>query len=126
MIKRIILFLGAIFLVGCGVHDEAYYHANPEELSTALEHCSEKPQKGLSCDELKKVATEVNRLAYELQSNPINFGKKIMDLEIQLAEQKLKNHNKQRETDDVDELAKVEKELALRMAIVKWLESPVS
>lgn len=112
-------------LVSCANKDEGYYRSHPKELQQALKACpSIKPQ-GLSCEQIQKLGQRMNALAYELQSSPQGFGSKILALQEAIAKQQTESKDKTTPKANTS-LAQKKHELAEYLAVVKWLESPVS
>lgn len=119
MIKHIVSSMAALMLVACVSHDEAYYRVHPQELQAVLKQCPTEHPMQVSCQTLHHIAVEVNQLAYELQSNPQGFGSKIITLQTNI----FKPQQTSMPSDD-NKLKAMQQELAMRLAIVKWLESP--
>ncbi|MFC3909404.1 hypothetical protein ACFORL_10005 [Legionella dresdenensis] len=124
MLKQVASILVAVgLLAGCSNKDENYYRTHPMELQKAIGECSGRTS-GLSCDQLKAIASDISRLAYELQLNPQAFGRKIISLQEQLAA-KQSEYQKDASNQRLGQsIQAIQEELAQRMAIVKWLESP--
>lgn len=125
MLKSTIIGFVCLLLMSCSNKDAQYYREHPLELQTTLKQCPEQSPGKISCDELKKVAVDVNRMAYALQSNPQGFGDKIIELQSILSQKKIelaKSNTPQLQ----QEIDSMKQELANRLAIVKWLESPES
>lgn len=129
--RRVFLFIRSSLFLGllcmgfqaCSSNNhnnQLYYRLHPDILQKTLEKCPEHSDSAVSCDELNVIAKEVNSLAYELQNDPQGFGKVILTLQQTIAKQ-------EKETSKNNVEATIEKnkqELASRLAIVKWLESP--
>ena len=116
MFKRVLLVFIIILLSSCKKHDAAYFITNPQDLQTKAQSCQEADLYKITCADLQVLASEMNSLVYDLQLNPQNFGIKILKLQIDIA-------SKQSSNQDVSKLKRI---LALRLALVKWLESPES
>jgi hypothetical protein len=120
MINRLILSLVALLIVGCSAEDEHYYRVHPQILQKELKACPNAHPANITCTELKNIAKDINTLAYELQMNPQEFGSKILNLQLALettptqATSSSKSHS----------INEMRQELDMRLAIVKWLESP--
>lgn len=112
----LIILISCIFSA-CTKEDSNYYRFNPERLNTALQKCPEKSPKQVSCPELKSIALELNQLAWELQQNPQAFGQKMMAL--QTEQMRLNESNASSHERDV-----LQREIAIRLAVIRWLESP--
>ncbi len=105
--------------------NEQYYLSKPKELQKALKACPNQAPQGLSCQQLEQIGDRMNRLAYQLQSNPQAFGNKILALQQTIAAQQLelkKNRTKELQAS----LAQNQHDLVDFLAVVKWLESPES
>ena len=104
----------ALLFCGCSEqHNESYYKTHPEALAKAMQICAEKPTKRQDCEQLKKTAQSLNRFMDELRENPQIFGQSIVKLQAALAQPIEKSQQVQ-----------LQQELAERMAIVRWLETP--
>jgi hypothetical protein len=79
---------------------------DPKALETMVAACKQIAQNDDYCVELRQKAKRLNRFAYELRVNPLQYGKKVLALQ--------ENLN--------DPLAK--KQLKERLSIIKWLEAP--
>ena len=116
--KYTLMMLSALWAVDCSAHDAPYYHLHPKELQKAILACNAKQAKGISCEQLNRVASNVNELAYQLRLDPQAYGQHILSLQQRIA--KLESEA----TPDLAALADHKFELEQRIAIVKWLESP--
>jgi SMC interacting uncharacterized protein involved in chromosome segregation len=128
MFKILVLGLLATLLVACTPHDEQYYRENPKELQKVIKECPDNRSTALTptCNQLRTVATQVNLMAYELQVNPQQFGKKIISLQEHLADLKTQLQKNPADEESVKKMTAAKQELLERLAIIKWLESPVS
>lgn len=108
-------------VMACTPHDEQYYRIHPKALQEAVAECPGKAPKLLNCDELHNIAIKVNELVYELRMSPQGYGKSILALQETIASQELAH-----QPDIKPMLDKNKLELRERLAIVNWLESPVS
>lgn len=124
MVKHLILSLATIMLVACSTHDEQYYRVHPEALQQALKKCPAEQPDALSCDELNRIALDVNQLVYSLQMSPQGFGTKIISLQVELAKQQASLRTNPNQPELVTSIEAIKQQLASRLAIVKWLESP--
>ena len=126
MMKYIILLTASFWVSACTAHDEHYYSLHPSQLQKALTVCSKHSSSDLTCAQLKEIALHINKLAYELRLNPQEFGKQILSLQENIAQQEstLKKGSPSPELDSL--LIENKQNLKQRLAIVKWLESPVS
>ncbi|MFY7697447.1 MAG: hypothetical protein ACOVQX_01280 [Legionella sp.] len=107
-------------------HNQNYYRLHPHILQEAIKQCPENIDNDTSCLQLRQVALHVNSLVDELRSGPQYFGKKILDLQQLIAKQEMVLQLEGHQTVTSLELAKNRQQLAERLAIVKWLESPES
>lgn len=119
MIKHMVFSIAVLLLAACTPHDEQYYREHPQMLQEALKKCPSEQQQ-VSCQELNRIAREVNQLAYELQANPQGFGRSILALQMDI----FKPQTSVVSSDDVKKLNAMQQELAMRLAMVKWLEAP--
>jgi hypothetical protein len=111
----VVLFL-LLGVSACTTKDEQYYRAHPKALQQALSACPNQSPQGLTCAQAEQIMNKMNGLAFELQLNPQSFGAKILKLQQTLAATP-KGAKDQA-------LEQTKQELAERLAIVKWLESP--
>ena len=126
MIKHFSLAILSLWSVASFAHDESYYSAHPKELQQAFNKCPEQQTTKLSCEQLKAIALRLNTLAYELRLDPQGYGQKILALQEEIAANELTSQHNMQANDSQSVLAKNKKQLKERLAIVKWLESPVS
>ena len=117
--KYTLLVLIACWGIHCSAHDAQYYGLHPKDLQQAIAGCPGKQPRDLSCDQLKDIAYTVNQLAYQLQLNPQRYGQVILSLQEEIAKQELSSNPS---TPSI--LKDKQLELAARLAVVKWLESP--
>lgn len=122
----VLVCAASIALGACSTRDENYYRLNPQALQQAIKDCPNKQPAQISCEQLAAINSSVHELAYQIQVNPQEFGKKILSMQQDLAKQR----NVLQENPNQPELKKMvaenEQHLAERLAIVKWLESPES
>lgn len=124
MIKYVFLGVATIFLVACAPKDEHYYRLHPRELEKVLKNCPAQHPAGIACDQLQSLALEVNQLAYTLQMNPQLFGKKIIELQEKLAKKQADFAKNPQNAELKAAIISIQDQLANRIAIVNWLESP--
>lgn len=124
MVKQLILSLATILLVACSTHDAQYYRLHPEALQQALKKCPAPQPEALSCEELSRIALDVNQLVYSLQMSPQGFGSKIISLQVELAKQQALYRKNPNQPELLTSIEAIKQQLAMRLAIVKWLESP--
>lgn len=108
------LALSALLISCSQQHKEGYYYTHPTALIDVLKHCPQRSPSGLSCEQAQTLAQTFRSMAYELQQDPQVFGQKIIDLQIAYTKPDLTSADKDVYT----------KELAMRLAVVRWLESP--
>ena len=121
-----ILLLVVFGLISCTKKDDHYYQIHPKELEEAIKNCPSKEPQYVTCDSLKRTAVHLNELAYLLQYSPQTFGTKIMKLQETIVGQE-----KQLKIEDGNSNLQanlLQNKLILEecLAVVKWLESPVS
>lgn len=124
--KYILLICAFISLTACAAEDEAYYRNNPQLLQEAVKNCPNKKSAKMSCEQLNALAANVNEMAYQLQINPQAFGRKILELQEVIAKQQADLKSNPNQPELVNLITKNKQNLADRLAIVKWLESPES
>lgn len=118
------VILIALGLTSCNVKNEQYYLSKPKELQKALKACPNQAPQGLSCQQLEQIGDRMNRLAYQLQSNPQAFGNKILALQQTIASQQLELKKNSTNKELQASLAQNQHDLVDFLAVVKWLESP--
>jgi hypothetical protein len=127
MIKSILFSAASLWaFMSFAAHDELYYSGHPNALQHAIEKCPENAPNLVSCEKLSEIASRLNESAYLLRVDPQGYGKKILELQEQIAEQEaaLRTSADQPQVKVVlDENKRILQE---RLAIVKWLESPES
>lgn len=111
----------ALMTTACTAQDEQYFSVHPKALQEAIAACPAKAPKSVSCDSLRELAIKVNELVYELRMSPQGFGKTILSLQEKVAAEALDNQPATKLL-----LSKDQTELSERLAVVGWLESPVS
>jgi len=124
--KYVVLICASLCLVACGVQDEHYYRTHPQALQQALKFCPGVQPSGLSCAAPMPIAASVNELAYQLQYSPQHFGQQIIALQEKLAQQEAVFAKDSNQAELKLAIEKNKQNLAERMAIVRWLESPES
>ncbi|MCL9685822.1 lipoprotein [Legionella maioricensis] len=124
MNKYLVVILIALGLTSCNVKNEQYYLSKPKELQKALKACPNQAPQGLSCQQLEQIGDRMNRLAYQLQSNPQAFGNKILALQQTIASQQLELKKNSTNKELQASLAQNQHDLVDFLAVVKWLESP--
>lgn len=124
--KNIFLIILLSGLSACSMQDEYYFSLHPVALQQALKACPLHPPKKVTCIELQALAVEMDKLSYQLRLDPQAYGKVILSLQETMAKQvqSLQQNANQPELKKVFD--KNKRELKIRLAIVKWLESPES
>lgn len=114
---RLLICISVFFLSACSKQDMAYYQRHPQAVFLALQTCTtEDPKSHVSCHQLETLAQTFRKWVAELQTNPQNFGQKIIKLQVNCARESLSEGEQQN----------CRQELDMRLAVVKWLESPES
>ena len=114
MQRLLILLCSTLLLSACSSTDKAYYLTHPKAREQAIRACEVgRAQAVSSCDEQRALATVLNQLAYELQSNQQQYGQAILLLQQQRAQA----------TDATAQKA-LDEQIQLRLAVVNWLASP--
>ncbi|EHL29112.1 hypothetical protein [Legionella drancourtii] len=126
MNKYLVAILVILGLTSCTKKDESYYQTHPNELQQAIKTCPQQKPQGLSCDELQTIAGHMNSLAYQLQSSPQGFGIKILALQETIAKQQQQLKTERSNAELQANIKQNKRDLAEYLAVVKWLESPVS
>lgn len=124
------LFLSAIVLIltACQKHDLNFYRVHPKALQEAMNQCPSQTTSSPSCEDLGRIAIDINQLVYELQQNAQQFGRKIIALQTNLV--KFQAHFNQLSDSDTKKailgtkIKDIQENLAMRLAVVGWLESP--
>ena len=111
--RRILFLAGTMLLLSaCGeTRDISYYGQHPAALQQAMYACPAVNPEGVTCDALMPLAREMQQLTLDLRRNPQQFGQQIIALQNTLAT-------------STDAREKTERELTMRLALVKWLLSP--
>ncbi|MFT4059946.1 MAG: hypothetical protein QM652_10410 [Legionella sp.] len=122
-LAAILIILG---VTSCAKKDEFYYQTHPNELQQAIKACPGKTPQGFSCEELRVIAGNMNRLAYQLQNSPQDFGNKILSLQETLAKQEQQLKTEGGNAELKANITQNQRDLAEHLAVVKWLESPAS
>ena len=122
--RYFVLVCVSFLLVACGSEDAQYYRLHPQLLQTALKNCPQTSPRQISCDELVKIADEVNQLAYQLQRDPQDFGNIILSAQAKLAKLEADAVNDTTQSDLRAQIVQGKQKIAEYMAIVRWLESP--
>lgn len=123
---KYLFMVSALLLIACSPQNERYYQTHPQALQKALKDCPSKTPANLSCEQLKTMASTMNDLGLQLQTNPQLFGKKILALQELIAKQAADLKAKTNQPELKSALEKNEQLLEQYLVLVKWLESPVS
>jgi hypothetical protein len=124
MIKYIILVITSLWTVYCVAHTDRYYRLHPNALQDVISQCSNKQSKGVDCDQLNAIASQVNALAYQLRLDAQGYGKDILALQESIAKQEMTLHDAPNQAEIQKSLIENRQKLEVRLAVVKWLESP--
>ena len=124
MIKYIMLVITSFWMVSCVAHNDRYYSLHPNVLQDAITECSNKPSKDVDCEQLKVIASKVNELAYQLRLNAQEYGKEILALQETIAKQEMTLPGAPNQSELQASLLENRQQLEVRLAVVKWLESP--
>jgi len=129
--RRLILLLAVLGLVACQSSPDAeYYRSHPEKIAQAMKHCQSQAADLPACQQLEVVQQEVMALAFELQSSPQAFGKKILQTQESIAAitTELKQAESKKDRQKIASLLARRKAQQLDehryLAVVRWLESP--
>lgn len=113
----LVSILSLCLIGGCTSHQAAYYRHHPQAVFKALQACaSGKQHLDPSCQDLESMAQVLRKWVSEVQSNPQSFGQEIIQTQIRCAAVTLSEAEKMRCHHDLE----------MRLAVVKWLESPES
>lgn len=126
MNKNLMLILVILGLTSCDTKDEAYYRTHPKELQKAISACPRQKPGALTCQQIAELGNRMNKLGYQLQSNPPGFGGKILALQETIATQEIEVKKDAANSELAKNLEQNKKELIELLAVVKWLESPAS
>lgn len=120
----LVLCLG---LSACNIKEESYYLSHPKALQQVIQACPNQQPLGWTCDQAQALGVRMNNLAYQLQASPQGFGIKILTLQQTIALQQQQQRKEKTVAEGlIANLNKNKNDLADLMAVVKWLESPVS
>lgn len=126
MNKNLMLILVILGLTSCYAKDEAYYRSHPKELQQAMSACPLQKPQGMTCQQIEELGNRMNRLAYQLQSNPQGFGGRILALQETIAKQELELKTGQPTPELTTDIKQNKNELIDLLAVVKLFESPAS
>lgn len=118
MRSLIFIFVSIGLLVGCSERSSSYYWQHPQVLHDALIKCQQNRNTAI-CDKISQIGYSMNILGQELQANPEEYGKTLLNLQMQLAEKSAQDTH----TND-QSLQSLQQEIQQRLAVIKWLESP--
>ena len=116
----------ALILSACTKKDEAYFLTHPQMLQKQVAACSSLDYQNTGCHQWIALARKINKMALSLSVAPQRFGRDILQLQQQIAEIKASAIQAQAGAalEIQKQLEQKEHELLLRMAVVRWLESP--
>lgn len=126
MNKYLLILLVVFGLTSCNKKDEQYYQKHPAELQKAIKACPNKQPERLSCKQIEAIGNQMMTLAYQLQYSPQGFGNKILNLQQKIATSKMDLQKESGNSDLKLSIQQDEHDLAVYLAVVKWLESPES
>ena len=117
-------FLLMFLVSACSVQDERYYIEHPKAMQNALDSCPARAPESIGCDKLHDLANKMSILAMHLRESPQDFGKQILALQESIAKNSadLTKNSAQPKLQAL--LDRDKHDLTLRLAVVKWLESP--
>ena len=124
MLKYSLLLMVSLWVSACTADNGGYYSTHPQAMQKALDQCPEHSPRNISCEELEKLAGRLKQLATELRTDPQGFGQKILKLQQTIASEAQALSQKAKQPQLKAEHQKNQKELQLRLSVVKWLESP--
>lgn len=113
-----------LLLTACSSDTENKYATHPKALQQAMQQCPEKSPKHVSCQQLSDIATRINQLAYQLQSNQQGYGQDILALQETITTQRSALEKYPEQADLQRNLKQNERQLQERLAVVRWLASP--
>lgn len=124
---RYVLLLGlCLFASLSNAQGQDDFRLNPVALQKALDNCPKVSPQGMTCEQLSVIASNVNRLVSELRMDPQAFGHTILVLQQKIAALDILLKNDPSKPELIEALKADKSQLASRMAVVKWLESPES
>ena len=124
---KFLLLIGLIFSISaCNATNESYYMLHPKELQQKVTQCSANKKVDTACEKLQILANEMEVLAMDLSYSPQGFGKKILALQQKISQRESFLKKNKGQPDLKAQLVREKHELKLRLATVRWLESPGS
>ena len=114
----------SIFLTSCSSGGAQYYRSHPVVLQHALQKCPQTHPGKMTCDQLAKLANEMNVMAYQLQSNPQEFGNTVLKAQEKLAQLEQQLSQNKNQPGLRTQVQQQKQQVAEYLAVVKWLESP--
>lgn len=124
MIKYILLITLPLLASVGNADTETYYKEHLNKLQRDISQCPERHPQHVTCDQLTQYALDANKLADELRNSPQDFGKKILSLQESQANILAALKNDPDQSDLKQSIHQTNKQIAERIAVVKWLESP--
>lgn len=115
-------------LTACQKHDLSFYRVHPKDLQEAMNECPSQTPSTPSCEDLGRIALDINKLVSELEQNAQQYGGQIIALQTNLA--KFRAQANQGTLSDKKKailgtkIKDIQDDLAMRLAVVGWLESP--
>lgn len=126
MMKPYVFLLTLLSISVCMADVNHYYKQNPLALQKAMRACPDTQPRGVSCDQLKIIAEQINQSAQELRMDPQGYGQRILALQALVVKQSSEVKKGEAHSELQTSLKKNTQQLQERLAIVKWLESPES
>jgi hypothetical protein len=120
LVLRCSLTLIIVLYAALSLADERFYRVHPELIQAALMQCPTLAPNGVSCKKLKNIARESLSMLSALEKNPQQYGLDIMQIQIILGHKE----NKGAEPGVSQDLALMQDNLLLRLALIRSLESP--
>ena len=124
MMKYMIFVAASLWISTAIAQDAQYYRLHPHALQQALKACPKQSAVRVSCEQLATIASKLNASADQLRSDPQGYGKKILSLQEDIAQQESRLRTTDLTAALQSSLNENKRTLQERLAIVKWLESP--
>jgi hypothetical protein len=121
--KYILLGAITIFANICQAQSKSDLSLTPWALQPEIEKCVNAKVNSPECQNIVLIANTINALVLEMQQSPQGYGLSILNLQMRIAE--AMRQNQQTKDPALDAQIQQEKhELAMRLAIIRWLQSP--
>jgi hypothetical protein len=95
------------------------YMLDPKALQKAFDQCLTHDMHDISCDEIKRIVSDMNDNIHALQRDPLAYGQSILALQMRIAADE-----RAQDKDTLSQLALNTARLKIRLAVIRWLESP--